>query len=127
MRVGRSLVMLGALALVFAGIAYLVVPGLALGIVGIASAPSSDFLLRTEGVALITAALLLWAVRNTGRAVLGAALLALAFYLVVGSVVDVEAFSRGVVGSMSVPSAAVRILFGITCAMASLRLRQAAR
>ena len=43
--------LLGLSSLVFAvtGLAYLGIPGVALGIVGVESSPTSDFLLRTEG------------------------------------------------------------------------------
>jgi hypothetical protein len=88
---------------------------------------TSDFLLRTEGVALLTAALLLWAVRDAGPVILRPALLALALYLLLGSLVDSEAYSRSIVGPASLPSAAVRIALGIVSLVAAVRLRRASR
>ena len=49
----RGLLTLSSAVLAVTGLAYLLVPGLALAIVGIESSPDSDFLLRTEGVALL--------------------------------------------------------------------------
>jgi hypothetical protein len=97
------------------------VPGAALTVVGIDSTASSDFLLRTEGVALLTAAALLWAIRET-RAAARVGLLALAGYYLVGSLVDLLAFYQGTVQWPSVPSAALRIGLGIACAVTAARL-----
>jgi hypothetical protein len=47
-------------------------------------------------------------------------LLGLAFYYVVGSLVDVAAFAQGVVGLASLPSAVIRIALGIVCAWAAV-------
>ena len=45
-------------------IGYLVVPGVMLSVVGVASNDTADFLIRTEGVALLTGAMFLWAGRS---------------------------------------------------------------
>lgn len=45
--------MLSSVVLAAAGLAYFAAPGLALGIVGLESTRESEFLLRTEGVALL--------------------------------------------------------------------------
>jgi uncharacterized protein YjeT (DUF2065 family) len=74
----RLLVLVSAATFALVGIAYLVVPASALAIVGIASSPTSDFLLRTEGVALLTGAGLLWAVRDGSSTQVRGALVALA-------------------------------------------------
>ena len=67
------------------------------------------------------------AVRNAGSVILGPTLVAFAFYLLVGSLVDLEAYTRDIVGPASLPSAAVRIALGIACAVSGVRLRRAAR
>ena len=122
MKPARLLMYVSAASFAFVGIAYLVVPASALAVVGIPSSPTSDFLLRTEGVALLTGAGLVWAVRDGSTTQLRVALVALAGYFVVGSIVDLSAFSQGVIGPASVPSAAIRITLGLACLVAALRI-----
>jgi len=50
------------------------------------------------------------------------ALLSLAAYFILGSLVDLVAYAQGVVGVASVPSAAVRIALGGACLFAVARL-----
>jgi hypothetical protein len=54
----------------------------------------------------------------------GVALLAIAFYMVIGSVVDVRAYLDSLVGAASLPSAAVRIAVGVVAIVAAVRLPQ---
>jgi hypothetical protein len=119
-----GVITLGVLTLssaVFAltGLAYLAVPGLALGMVGIEPSPTSEFLLRTEGVPLLFGAALLWAIRDGGHRLERIALLALAGYYVGGSAIDLVAYADGVVGPASIPSAVVRIVVGGICVAAA--------
>ena len=65
---GRRLLALSTILFAITGAAYLVIPGAALGLVGIASAATSDFLIRTEGVALICAAGVIWGARTASPA-----------------------------------------------------------
>jgi hypothetical protein len=104
------------------GLGYILAPGWMLSVVGVASAATSDFLLRTEGVALLCGAGVLWAVRDARPAQMTVALLSLAVYYILGSLVDLAAFAQGIVGMASVPSAAVRIGLGGMCVLAALRL-----
>lgn len=96
-------------AVIFAviGLGYLVAPSAMLSVVGIRGAPAADFLMRTEGVALLTAAGFLWAVRAWHRppAPHGPGL-ACAYY-VVGSLVDLTAFNDNIAGPAAVPSALI--------------------
>jgi len=91
--------------------------------VGIEGERTSAFLMRTEGVALLTGAGLLWAVRagTTGQRRL--ALAALAFYYVIGSLVDLGALNDNIVGPPAAPSAVIRIAVGILCLVAAWRER----
>jgi hypothetical protein len=116
----RGLLMLSSAVFAAAGLAYLAVPGLALGVVGIPSSPASDFLLRTESVPLLFGAAMTWAVRDGGRREQRIALVALAGYYVLSSIIDLAAFAQGVVGAPSVPSAVVRIAIGTICAAAAI-------
>jgi len=50
--VAKLLFAISAVVFIATGLVYLVVPGLALGIVDIEPTPDTEFLLRTEGVAL---------------------------------------------------------------------------
>jgi len=120
-RLVNGLLLLSVLVFALTGIAYLVAPGAALSIVGIESAATSDFLLRTESVALLSAAGLIWAVKDAGVRPVRIALVALAVYYVLGSIIDLAAFRDGVVGAASVPSAAVRIFIGGLCLVAVSR------
>lgn len=116
----RGLLTISSAVLAAAGLAYLAVPGLALQVVGIPSSPASEFLLRTEGVPLLFGAAMTWAVRDGGRREQRNALVALAGYYVLSSVIDLAAFAQGVVGPASVPSAVVRIAIGTLCAAAAI-------
>ena len=112
-------------ALLFAviGLGYLVAPSAMLSIVGIDAEPTADFPMRTEGVALLAGAGFLWAVRaGTGRK-RQVALVSLAGYYMVGSLVDLAAFNDNIVGLASVPSAVIRIAVGVLCAVAAWRER----
>jgi hypothetical protein len=93
------------------GVAYLVAPAAALGIVGADATPVATFLLRTEGVALLFGAAMLSLVRPGDTA--PGPLAALAGYFLLSSLVDVAAFAQGIVGPASIPSAGVRIAVGV--------------
>ena len=120
MRLPVALVVLSSVVFAATGLAYLVAPGLALSIVGVGSAATSDFLLRTEGVALLCGAGVLWAVRDARPSSMRVALLSLAVYYILGSLVDLASFAQDVVGMASVPSAAGRIVVGGVCVLAGL-------
>ena len=86
----------------------------------------TEFLIRTEGVPLLTCAglLLVLAIRPARH--LWLALLAVAGYLVVSSIIDLFAFRDGIVGQASVPSAVIRIVLGVACIAAAARERRSA-
>lgn len=111
----RGLLTLSCVVFAVTGAAYVAIPGAALGIVGIVSSPTSEFLLRTEGVPLLFGAALLWAVRDGGHRVERVALLALAGYYVLSSVIDLAAYADGIVGPAAIPSAGGRIAVGAIC------------
>ena len=94
-----------------------------LSIVGVNEEPTASFLMRTEGVALLTGAGFLGAVRAGTSRQRQLVLVSLASYYVVGSLVDLTAFNDNIVGPSAVPSAAVRIAVGVLCAMAAWRER----
>jgi hypothetical protein len=121
--VARVLLLISVVAFAVTGVGYLVVPGTMLSVVGITSVATTDFLIRTEGVALVTAAVLIWSVREAPPGTVRMALLGLTFYYVVGSIVDLGAFASAIVGPASVPSALVRIVLGLGCAYAATRQR----
>jgi hypothetical protein len=116
---GRSLFVLSAVVLAASGVAYLVAPGFALGIVDIQERPDSEFLLRTEGVALLFGAALVWLVRGGDGPARRNGLLALSGYYVFSSLVDLAALAEGIVGPASVPSAAIRVAVGAICLVAA--------
>ena len=117
----RTLLLLSTAVFALTGFGYLVAPALMLSIVGIDSGATTDFLLRTEGVALACAAGMIWASVDGGPRHVRIVLLSLAAYYIVGSLLDLAGFAQGVVGPASVPSGAVRILVGIACIVAVSR------
>ena len=120
MRLTRALLWLAAVALVAVGLAFAIVPGIPLEVLAIASSPTTEFLLRSEGLALVVAGLLLVLI-PPGRAWRTRfALLAVAAYLIVGSVVDLRAYLDGVVGTATLASAALRIAVGALCVLAAI-------
>lgn len=121
MKIARGLILASAGLFCAIGLGYLLAPGLMLSIVGIPSAPTEDFLMRTEGVALITGGGLLFAARNGSPSEVRVVLFVLGVYYVLGSLVDVVAFAQGVVGTASVPSAAIRIVVGAVCLLLAAR------
>jgi len=84
MRLASLLLRLSSVVFAVTGLAYLFVPGLALSVVGIPSAQTSDFLLRTEGVALLCGAGVLWAASDARPTGMRLALVSLAVYYVLG-------------------------------------------
>jgi hypothetical protein len=119
--VTRILFAVSAAALAATGLGYVVVPSAMLGIVGIAGDSTTEFLIRTEGVALLTlAAVILLLPIDAGWRSRGA-LFAVTGYLLVGSIVDLRAFADGIVGPASVPSAALRIGVGVVCVVVATR------
>jgi hypothetical protein len=118
-----STALIRASAVIFAviGLGYLVMPSAMLSIVGIDASPTTDFLMRTEGVALLTGAGFLWAVRDGTSRQRQIALLSLAAYYVVGSLIDLAAFNSNIVGTLAVPSALIRSAIGVACAVAAWR------
>lgn len=117
--IAKGLLILSSLGFAATGLAYLAMPDMALGIVGIESSPVSEFLLRTEGVPLLFGSVLVWIVRDGGGREVRIALIALAAYYVASSVIDLAAYAEGVVGPASVPSAFVRIAVGAACGAAA--------
>jgi nitrogen fixation-related uncharacterized protein len=124
-RVTLSTALIRVSTILFAviGLGYLVAPSAMLSIVGIDAEPTSDFLMRTEGVALLTGAGFLWAVRAGTCRQRQVVLLSLAGYYVVGSLVDLAAINDNIVGPASLPSAVIRIAVGVGCAAAAWRER----
>ena len=127
MQPARSLLVLSAVVFAVTAIGYLVVPGVMLSVVGVASSGTADFLIRTEGVALLAGAVFLWAARAGPPGLIRIVLAGLGVYYVLGSLVDLAAFAQGLVGAASVPSAGVRILLGVLCFVAVARVTAADR
>jgi hypothetical protein len=123
----RALLLVSVASFGLIGLAYLVVPGTMLSIVGIEADATTDFLMRTEGVALLTGAIFIWAARDGQSAASQIVLLGLGFYFIVGSVVDLAAWTQGVVGQASVPSAVARIVIGGLCLLSVALLRRGDR
>ena len=75
--------------------------------------------MRTEGVALLFGAAMLWPLRNGARDVQRPVLFALAFYYAASSAVGLMAFATGIVGLAAVPSVAIRLAVAAVCLAAT--------
>ena len=110
----RIIIIVTVLLIAFSAIAELLFPSKMLAFVDIASNPQTDFLLRTTAVALIALLPSLWTARNEAKSPASrSALLGIAVYMFLSSAVDFQAFTQGIVNSMSVPSVVFRVLLGI--------------
>jgi hypothetical protein len=116
--VARGLVLISVVAFAVSGALMVIVPAAMLGVVGVPSDSTSEFLLRTQGVALLFGAIVLWAVRDARPPAMRIVLLGLAGYYVLSATVDLAAYSEQLVGTTSLPSAAVRIVLGLACVVA---------
>jgi hypothetical protein len=110
----KVIITITALLIAGSAIAELLIPSEMLTFVGIDSTQQTDFLLRTTAVVLLALLPGLWSVRNeatssTARNVL----IGTAAYMFLSSTVDAQAFAQGIVNTMSVPSIALRVLWGI--------------
>ena len=111
----RIIIIVTALLITFSAIAEFLFPSKMLALVGIASNPQTEFILRTTAVALIALLPSLWTARNDAKSPASrSALLGIAVYMFLSSAVDFQAFTQGIVNSISVPSVVFRVLLGIT-------------
>ena len=104
MTLSTGLIRVSAVLFAVIGLGYLVAPSAMLSIVGIDAERTAGFLMRTEGVALLTGAGFLWAVRAGTSRQRQVALVSLAAYYVVGSLVDIAAFTNNIVGPRRCPA-----------------------
>lgn len=95
MKLARWLLLLSAVAFAVTAIGYLVVPRVMLSVVGIASSGTEDFLIRTEGVALLAGAVFPWAARLGRSRLIRVVLAGLGLDCVLGSLEDLAAFAQG--------------------------------
>lgn len=114
----RGLVLISVIAFAVTGALMVIVPSAMLGVVGVPSDSSSEFLIRTEGVALLFGAIVLWAARDARPPAMRLVLLGLAGYYILSATVDLAAYSEEIVGTASLPSAAVRVALGLACLLA---------
>jgi len=111
-----------ALFIACSAIGELLFPSQMLTFVGIVSNPQTDFLLHTTAVALLALLPSLWSARDGVNSPASRnALLGIAAYMFLGSAVDYRAFTQGIVNAMSVPSVAIRILWGVLILWLSFR------
>ena len=95
-------------------LAYFVAPAASLRIVGIASDPTERFLLRTLAATLLAFVVPLWpAATRPSTSLRNGLVWGAITYLVASSLVDLAAYSDGIVSGLSVPSAAVRIALAV--------------
>ncbi len=84
-----------------------------LSVVGIASNPRMNFLLRVSGVGVASLIPGVWVVRTAAPSPLARAVLSgLAIYMFLSSVVDFLAYTQSIVNTASIPSIMLRIVLG---------------
>ena len=114
----RGLVLISVVAFAVTGALMVIVPSAMLNVVDVATDSNTEFLIRTEGIALLFGAIVLWAVRDARPPAMRIVLLGLAGYYILSATVDLAAYSEEIVGTASLPSAAVRIVLGLACLVA---------
>jgi hypothetical protein len=109
------------LLLVISAIGLLFFPSKMLGVVGIVSNDQMEFLLRASGVGVASLIPSAWASRtSTASPVARAVLIGLVVYMFLSSMVDLQAYTRSIVNSASIPSIAFRIFLGIAILLLSM-------
>jgi hypothetical protein len=112
--VHKVIITVTTLFIACSAIAELLIPSEMLRFVGMAGNPQTDFLLRTTAVALLAILPGLWSARNEINSPASRnALFGVAAYMLLSSAVDYQAFTQGIVNTMSGPSIALRVLWGI--------------
>jgi hypothetical protein len=97
-------------------------PSAMLTLVGIPSNDQMDFLLRASGVGVASLIPGAWAARTaTSTTVSRAVLMGLVIYMVLSSVVDIQAYTQSIVNTASIPSIGFRIVLGITILLLSFK------
>ena len=125
-QIQRVVLALTAILMLPSVLGLLLAPASMLGVVGIASSPSSDFLLRASGTAaagLIPGAL--FALRFPASPASRWILSGLAGYMLLSCAVDALAFNSGLVNAAAVPSVAFRTALGLALAGLAVAQRQA--
>jgi hypothetical protein len=99
--------------LAVSAVGYFVFPSAMLGVVGITSNAQMDFLVRALAAALVALIPSAWNARRGGNESLyPSVIFGLAIYLILSSIVDLQAFLTQVVNSISIPSIALRVVLG---------------
>jgi hypothetical protein len=111
----KYIITLTVFLLGISAIGLLFFPSEMLTVVGITSNDQMNFLLRASGVGVASLIPGAWAARtSTSTTVSRAVLMGLVIYMVLSSVVDIQAYTRSIVNTASIPSIGFRILLGVT-------------
>jgi hypothetical protein len=110
----RHLLTFNAFFIGLSAIGLLFFPSAMLSVVGIQGNEQLNFLLRTSGVGILALVPVIWAARaNTASPVSRAAIMGLAGYMFLSSLVDLLAYLQSIVNASSVPSIIFRVFIGI--------------
>jgi hypothetical protein len=103
-------------------IAEILFPSNMLAFVGIDSNLQTDFLLQTTAVALLSFLPSIWSARNEVNSPAARnALIGIAIYMFLSSLVDYQAFTKNIVNQMSIPSIVFRCILGLDLLWLSFR------
>ena len=127
MKLARSLLLLSAVVFAVTAIGYLVVPGVMLSVVVVASNGTADFLIRTEGVALLAGAVFLWAARSGPPGLIRVVLAGLGIYIRPRIACRPRCLRRGARWRGVGAERGIRILLGVLSFVAVARITAADR
>jgi hypothetical protein len=118
----KYIIMLTVFLLGISAIGLLFFPSEMLTVVGITSNDQMDFLLRASGAGVASLIPGAWAARtSTSSAVSRAVLMGLVVYMILSSVVDMQAYAKSIVNTASIPSIGFRILLGVAIFLLSFK------
>ncbi len=110
-KIQAAVVSLSIFLLVISAFGYMFFPSNMLAVVGLVGNPQMNFLVRTLAVALLALVPTAWSARNRNNTAGQAhVLLGLGLYMLLSSMVDLQAHLTGIVGFASVPSIVFRVV-----------------
>jgi hypothetical protein len=118
----KYIIILTVLLLGISAIGLLFFPSEMLTVVGITSNDQMDFLLRATGVGVASLIPGAWAARtSTSSGVSRAVLMGLVVYMILSSMVDIQAYAKSIVNTASIPSIGFRILLGVVILLLTVK------
>lgn len=120
--INKIIVIFTIVLIACSAIAEILFPAQMLAFVSIVATPQTEFLLQTTAVGLLSLLPSLWSARNgVNSPVSRNALIGIAVYMFLSSLVDYQAFTKNIVNQMSIPSIIFRCILGLGLLWLSFR------